>query len=447
MHPLMSRHQPAPAVRTPPMPGTLPAAALPMAEVLAGHGIAQLRRLRVVSWEAGVFYQVIADTGLPRYFDVMSGRERVNGDRDYATALARHYLADADPLIVAVTRLDAFDADYHPVNRLLPVYRIDLDRPDRLRVYVATETSALATLVDARKAIYGRVFTTLHNWRFLGAGDTLRVPIAAVFVVAALVTPLLGLALHVGTPARIRRPARVQQHRTLGLVVSVTLLASATSGGFHLLKMAADRAESSTLPVRVWPEFASAALRWDPSPAPAAAEIGVVVIDGNPYLRSRASAAPQTEAHHAAHPATRQAPSASYLAAIANTAAPVDDEHYARALASTFSGRPETAIESVTAVTGFGGEYGFINKLLPVYRVTYATPNAARYYVHLDSATLAAQIDDFDYVEGWTFAHLHKWQWLEPIGRWPRDLMMMAFALGAAVVGVLGFLLFLRRPA
>ena len=49
-------------------------------------------------------------------------------------------------------------------------------------------------------------------------------------------------------------------------------------------------------------------------------------------------------------------------------------------------------------------------------------------------------------LEGWAFAHLHKWQWLEVIGRWPRDLLMMACALGAAGVGVLGLLLFLRRP-
>ena len=333
------------------------------------------------------------------------------------------------------------------MNRLLPVYRIDFDRPDRLRVYVATESSALATLVDTRKALYGRIFTTLHNWRLLSVEDRFRIPIMVVFVAAALVTPLLGLALHVGTPSRTRRARRVHQHRTLGLVVSVTLLASASSGGFHLLKAAADRADASPLPVRAWPEIASAALRWNITPIPAAAEIGVIAVDGALYLRSRGAAAEaQTAAHHGAHAATHLAPpSANYLAALSANTAPLDDERYARALATTFSRRPETQIQSVAAVTEFGGEYGFINKLLPVYRITYAAPHAARYYVHLDSATLAAQVDNFDYVEGWTFAHLHKWQWLEPIGRWPRDLLMMTFALGAAVVGGLGFLLFLRR--
>jgi len=454
MHPLMSRYQPAPAVRTPPLPAMLPAAALSMAEVLALHDIAQFRRLRIVSWDAGVFYQVIADQSTPRYFDVASGRERVDGDRDYAIALARHYLAEAGLPIAAVTRVEAFDADYHAVNRLLPVYRIDLGRPDRLRVYVATESSALATLVDARKALYGRVFTTLHNWRFLGADDALRVPVAAAFVVTAFVTPLLGLALHVRTPARTASPPRVRLHRTFGLVVSVTLLASAGSGGFHLLKSAADRADSSTVPRRAWPEIASTTLASETSLPSASAETGVIVVDGKPYIRSRdASPTPQTSAHHAAHAAALRAlPSATYWASTSDTEAPVDDaplddEHYARSLAQHFSGRPGAAIASVAAVTEFGGEYGFINKLLPVYRVTYRAPYADRYYVHLDSAALAAHVDDFDYVEGWTFAHLHKWQWLEPIGRWPRDLLMMAFALGAAVVGVLGFVLFLRRPA
>ena len=159
-----------------------------------------------------------------------------------------------------------------------------------------------------------------------------------------------------------------------------------------------------------------------------------------------ASAAAPTTAHHGVHAAAHQAPpSARYLATTVHNDAPLDDQRYARALATTFSGQSMTAIESVTSISAFGGEYGFINKLLPVYRITYGAPHAARYYVHLDSATLAARVDDFDYFEGSSFAQLHKWQWLEVIGRWPRDLLMMAFALGAALVGVLGVLLFLRR--
>ena len=78
--------------------------------------------------------------------------------------------------------------------------------------------------------------------------------------------------------------------------------------------------------------------------------------------------------------------------------------------------------------------------------MAYASAANDRYYVHLDTATLAAHVDVLDYLEGWSFAHLHKWQWLEPIGRWPRDLVMMAFALTAAAVAALGVWLFLRMP-
>lgn len=118
----------------------------------------------------------------------------------------------------------------------------------------------------------------------------------------------------------------------------------------------------------------------------------------------------------------------------------------ARALAGAFSGLAESAIVDVTSITAFGDEYGFVNELLPVYHVRYATLGHDRYYVHLDSATLAAHVDDFDYIEGWTFANLHKWQWLESlVGRDLRDSIQIAFALLAATVAALGLRLFIRR--
>ena len=88
----------------------------------------------------------------------------------------------------------------------------------------------------------------------------------------------------------------------------------------------------------------------------------------------------------------------------------------------------------------FGGEYGFVNKLLPVWRFA---SDAGRLYVHPETGTLAARIGRADYAEGWTFAQLHKWQGLEFLGRWPRDLLQIAWALASASTAALGLRLFL----
>jgi len=121
------------------------------------------------------------------------------------------------------------------------------------------------------------------------------------------------------------------------------------------------------------------------------------------------------------------------------------DRRYAEFLARHFLADQATPVAAVARLTAFIDEYVFVNRLLPVYRVRYATPQHDRYFVHLDSATLAAHVDDLDYLEGWTFAHLHKWQWLEAIGgRWPRDLLQIAFALMTAALVAFALRLFSR---
>jgi hypothetical protein len=229
------------------------------------------------------------------------------------------------------------------------------------------------------------------------------------------------------------------------MAVALMLLASAVSGGYHLVAGALGRGEGSAPPRRAWAPLAAADVT-RPPPAVAGSAVTVVGIAGEPWYRLQAARPADAHAHHVHPRAPLSAPAAQYVAVDATLRdRPAPDEAlHARLLAGHFSGLPATAITRVTPVTAFGGEYGFVNKLLPVHRVDYDAPGHPRYYVHLDTAALATVIDDLDYIEGWTFAHLHKWQWLEFIGRWPRDLVMIAFALALAATAALGLRLFLR---
>ncbi|MFX5130564.1 hypothetical protein ABTC50_20585, partial [Acinetobacter baumannii] len=78
-------------------------------------------------------------------------------DADYATLLARHYLGDQQAAIKASRIITEFDDEYVYINRLLPVWRIDFDRPDGMRVYVDTGTAKLGAMVDDRKAMLSQI--------------------------------------------------------------------------------------------------------------------------------------------------------------------------------------------------------------------------------------------------------------------------------------------------
>lgn len=444
LHPLLTRYQPqAATTQPPPLPAHAMTNVTPLRAVARRHGITHVQRVRLVSWTDRVYFQLITSAGARRYIDTQSGAESERGDQDYASALARHYLGDERSEIASITQITAFDAEYTRVNRLLPVVRVAFAREDGMRVYVDTATSALATQIDDRKALYTSAFTLLHNWHFAGSGDFPRVPLAALFVAAALASTVLGAVLWLHTRGTPQRSRLRRGHRAAGALVGVMIAASASSGGWHLIKGALDRTGDTAMPDLSWTVFRAASIA---APWPEA-EAVLVAVGGVPCYRIAAALAPAPAAGHHADAEHTPAPTAAeetthetrYIAA-AERACAIDDRMYTRLLAQAFTGLPHSELTAGPTLTRFEGEYGFINKLLPVTRVDLA--RGERLYIHLERAALAARIDAGDYAEGWTFAHLHKWQWLEFIGRWPRDLVMIAFALTAAGVAVAGLLLF-----
>lgn len=98
----------------------------------------------------------------------------------------------------------------------------------------------------------------------------------------------------------------------------------------------------------------------------------------------------------------------------------------------------------ITAVTRFDGEYGFVFKRLPVWRVAFV--RGVGVFVDPDDGAIAAVTDPADRAEQWFFAHIHKLEWLSGwIGGTPRDGVAMALALVLGASAVLGGALALRR--
>lgn len=440
----MTRLQPRPAQMAAPTPTLDGTSLLPLAQVLRAAAIAQVDHARLLAVQGVPTYQVrVPGADTLRYFDARSGASMADADRVYAEELARHFAGERDAPVRELARVSAFDREYTFVNRLLPAWRVEFDRRDGLRAYVDTASSRLGTLVDTRKAAMQQVFQMLHNWRWLEGTEGARLTIMSILLAAALTTAALGLWIY-GLRWRVGQRAHGLRrwHRTLGLCVSLTTFTFAASGGFHLIKLSGTRSAAAVQVTTLWSAQALDTL----PPAPADL-LGWALVDlgRKPALRvlqpaaTRSAVAPSA---HGGHAAAAAAPGVVYLTVGGGDAV---DRARALDLAARFSGLPAERVTQTTLITRFAGEYGFVNKRLPVWKVEYDTPSRDRYYVETSTGALAAHIDDGDALEGWTFAYLHKWNWLDALGTGPRDAVAALFALGNAVVAALGLRMFLRR--
>ncbi|MCM8536760.1 MAG: PepSY domain-containing protein [Lentisphaeraceae bacterium] len=109
----------------------------------------------------------------------------------------------------------------------------------------------------------------------------------------------------------------------------------------------------------------------------------------------------------------------------------------AQTVVSTFSAKPIESIDKLELVTRFSGEYGFVNKRLPVWKASFKDSNE-RVYVETVSQKLALKVTPLKSVEGFSFAYLHKAHFLDFLGRSGRNITLMLLCVIIAFVGVSG---------
>lgn len=439
LHPLLSRYQLPPASFLPPAIEPPPAGAPPLAQILARAGIGRVSHARLVPLQTGAAWQVeLPGAAGLRYFSAARGEEIPEGERRHAEFLARHYLGEPEAPVRSVERIERFGGEYAWVNRLLPVHRVAFDRPDGMRVFVETRSGLLGTLLDDRKALFNRLFVLVHTWRLPGLPEPLRVGLAGASLLAVLATPLLGLALWLARRGLAPGDPGRRWHRRLGLAVALMVLASGASGAWHLGKGVVDRRAQRELPMRAGQDLPAAALATTPLAGWPRPLLSVSLVESGGRVHARL-----------VEPVDGAPPRVLYLAlATGPDAAPLEDLAFAGELAGRLAPECAEACDPARAqlVTRFGGEYGFVNKLLPVWRFEAGD---TRLYVHAETGALAARVSPADYAEGWSFARLHKWEWLDPLGRPVRDSLQILWALLSAATALLGIRLLAggrRRP-
>lgn len=448
---------------------------LSIQEVLKQDSVTQLKNFRVVSFNHKTYYQVKRVAGKLAYYDAATGKELENGDVLYAEWMARELSKDSTSTIKSITVQSDFDGQYKFVNRLLPVYKVEFEKDNGLEVFVDTETTRMATFnTNARKAFIW-FFDVFHNWSFLDAIVSTNIRLAVMILLLSIIilSTVSGLVIYGILWGKFKKPRSADDkvgilkkyHRQIGIWVSFVTLTFAFSGAYHAAKKFTpdDRNKFSYEPIFKIEELGvnPFALKVDSSKV---LNIGLSKIKDKAYYTVFFKKEEE------------QTPEPAFFDTQTGEELKDGNLLYAKYLANKFSNLSETAIakepkegEQETMadccepgadvanaqvndknllksewLTKFDREYGFVNKRLPVVKIAYDTPEKTTYYIETATGKLAAKIENADRREGYSFAILHKFLFMDWAGKDVRDIVTMLSALGVLVVSLFGLALFLK---
>ena len=129
-----------------------------------------------------------------------------------------------------------------------------------------------------------------------------------------------------------------------------------------------------------------------------------------------------------------------WIDAISSRVRPHGEKDYAVHLARHYLGDYESVVSGVDKITAFDSDYLYIDRLLPVYRVTFDRPDEMRAHVETATGRLATLTDDRKALTGRLFRLFHSWS-----GGSERHwsfLLMAALLIGAAFTSAAGLFVY-----
>lgn len=418
---------------------------LSVQQVLDTNHITQLRNFGIVGFKDSTYYQVLGADSVYNYYSAATGAALKNGDQLYAGWLARYFTHDSVSAIKAITLQKTFDGEYQPINHLLPVWKVSFDRRDGMDVYIETGQSRMGTFNNNTRKRMLWLFEQLHTWDFLAkiTSDTFRNVFLLCIVTVMFCSLLSGLTIYGLFWRKFKTAGRNSKasdkadkrflhryHRQIGLYVSFVMLTFSISAGFHLAVKLYNNAPDK-------PPFAQLINRADLKlsnlkffATHSAVKIGLAKIAENTYY--------QVSTTHKR---------ILYINVADGSELNGGDQVFATWLSNYYSLGPGVQKTKgkviVTQIRQFDTEYGFINKRLPVQKVSY--PGNENWYIETTTARLATKVDGLDRAEGFSFIFLHKFFYMSWAGKDIRDAVSMVAALGVLVVSVLGFASFIKN--
>ena len=126
------------------------------------------------------------------YIDATTGLGNPDADITYAREIASSFLGRTD--IEPTKYLTAYDSEYIPIFRILPVHRFDSPDGKGTRVYVSTATGSVTRHTDDAKQFEASIFTNFHKLGFI-PNKNVRDWTLTILTAAAFLISLLGIAL------------------------------------------------------------------------------------------------------------------------------------------------------------------------------------------------------------------------------------------------------------
>ncbi|MHA4807230.1 hypothetical protein ACX0G9_03960 [Flavitalea flava] len=350
--------------------------------------------------------------------------------------------------VTNVSLLHDFDKEYKSINRLMPVYRVNFDRADGIRVFVETTQDRFAFAMDDKRYVFDRIFTLIHTWGwldFLGKG---RLVVEFTLVLLAFLTTVMGIIIFFSTkskPSKGNSMVKARRiHRFTSITIALFTLMFTFSGSVHLLsKFSDDKRDLYFMDRRT----AASSVDFD-VPALEALSGNRITNISLVYLKEGAYWQVNTPALN--KPGSDRLPGAGakdvlYIRTDSLSVLSRGEERYAGFLATRFSGHSENEILATTSVSRFNSEYNFSDKRLPVWKISYAGHGHERYFVETATGQLSKRLDDQSLLEDYSFAFLHKHEFMSWGGKGVKDLSTMFWALAQIVLVTVGLRLYVKR--
>lgn len=457
-HPLMTWTGPQQASFFPPQASISAEDIRAVPAVLQQHAITQARLVKVVPSAQGNLLQVTEQQFAPRrYFELQTGIELADYDRQQAEWLARYFTGLEHAPLEEISLQTEFDDAYPPVNRLLPVYRVAFASDDNRVAYIYTEQAALANLTNDWKTALQTLFRNIHTLSWLDSQEWMRVALIIVLLLAVLSMTFSGLVIRFVMKNRQIRQAGRRWHRQLSLIIVLPVIAFAGSGLYHLLMHAGDDRQ---LALQLAPEYHidlqafSSDSDWIHNYHQMTLNNVTLLQGPNQQLLFRVSipagAMQQMLEHQHRFDGQPSEQPAHYYAVDTGQPVTLNDEQLAAFYASHYQQLDADRITGSQLVTGFSPEYDFRNKRLPVWRFDFATEDKLAVFIDPATGVLVDKSSANERLEAVIFGQLHKWNFAAPhLGRQGRDLLMvlvLLMVLGFAGLGV-RMLLKQRRTA
>lgn len=300
----------------------------------------------------------------------------------YACRLAALYRngekSEIQPNCKSVELVTEFSGSYPEVNRLLPVWRVELDEES---YFVDVRSGRLAAINGPFHRALTTGFRSLHTLAFLNSAPQLKLAALLLLQLTFTLLVISGVVLLLFKRKGRRAPLRRRLHRVLGGFMALPLLSLSISGMIHAA------APSLLAPLAVAPQELTAAPNFSWVNITDYQRIAIIPTstDSPIVVVQNGNVSTCFEENHA----------------------PSVDENCARRLVTRTSAGSLKESEPAKLVTKFDHEYGFIWKRLPVWRLPLNDDQGV-IFIDVPEGVIAQLLTPASHTEGYVFHIFHK---------------------------------------